>query len=339
MSAYKKLNRKDNYTSVYNSQKNWSVREDEFEDLGIKIYHSDNGIEYLKQSINHLYFSLFNSDKFSSTFYENYLQSSFDNQDNREYSEDDVTIFNFPSNIIGTHIVPNSLDIEFNPDLQTTPYFNTGYIDETLGLSPNNEYVVPNGYNQTFFFITDPNNPEIKIQTNHLYDDGEGNIVVRGSNGNSIQVGTIIYTHGILIIKNQIIQGDIKQQSKYRVKWKSNLPIYTKNYHCRVKNSELNFSFNKTLYDLQSGEINSNVLQKAFTPYITTIGLYNDANQLIAVAKTSQPIPKSKFTDTTFNIKLDMPFGVQGDLQPITKLQGYSGNEYMVEDYVDNYFI
>ena len=42
-----------------------------------------------------------------------------------------------------------------------------------------------------------------------------------------------------------------------------------------------------------------------FTPYVTTIGLYNDSQDLIAVAKVAQPTPLSTNTDTTFLINYD----------------------------------
>jgi len=42
-----------------------------------------------------------------------------------------------------------------------------------------------------------------------------------------------------------------------------------------------------------------------FQPYVTTIGLYNDANELVAVGKLAQPVPKSRYTDMTFVVKFD----------------------------------
>ena len=43
----------------------------------------------------------------------------------------------------------------------------------------------------------------------------------------------------------------------------------------------------------------------AFSPYVTTVGLYNDANELLAVGKMSSPIPISSNTDMTFLVKYD----------------------------------
>jgi hypothetical protein len=42
-----------------------------------------------------------------------------------------------------------------------------------------------------------------------------------------------------------------------------------------------------------------------FDPYITTVGLYNENQDLIAVAKLSQPLPSSRTTDTNIIINLD----------------------------------
>jgi hypothetical protein len=42
-----------------------------------------------------------------------------------------------------------------------------------------------------------------------------------------------------------------------------------------------------------------------FQPYITTIGLYNENNELLVVGKMAQPIRTSFETDTTFVLRWD----------------------------------
>ena len=42
-----------------------------------------------------------------------------------------------------------------------------------------------------------------------------------------------------------------------------------------------------------------------FTPYVTTVGLYNESNDLVCVGKLSRPLPISLYTDTTFMINFD----------------------------------
>jgi len=41
------------------------------------------------------------------------------------------------------------------------------------------------------------------------------------------------------------------------------------------------------------------------TTYITTVGLYNDANELLAVAKLSQPLTKDFTKEALIKVKLD----------------------------------
>ena len=54
---------------------------------------------------------------------------------------------------------------------------------------------------------------------------------------------------------------------------------------------------NETYYDFATGSY--------FSPYVTTIGLYNEAYQLVAVGKLSQALPISLNTDTTFVVNFD----------------------------------
>ncbi len=54
---------------------------------------------------------------------------------------------------------------------------------------------------------------------------------------------------------------------------------------------------NETYYDFLTGSY--------FSPYVTTIGLYNENYQLLAVGKLSQPIPISLHVDTTFVVNFD----------------------------------
>jgi hypothetical protein len=79
----------------------------------------------------------------------------------------------------------------------------------------------------------------------------------------------------------------------------------TNHYYIRVDSSLANFSSNPTYV---SGEDNY-FAQECFmdnpVTYITTIGLYNDFNELLAVAKLSKPIMKSFDNDVQIQIRLN----------------------------------
>jgi hypothetical protein len=72
----------------------------------------------------------------------------------------------------------------------------------------------------------------------------------------------------------------------------------------RARNSEFNYSTNPSLIT-GSGEIRHNVMIDTPQSYITTIGLYNDNNDLLAVAKLSRPLLKDFTKETLIRVKLD----------------------------------
>ena len=67
-----------------------------------------------------------------------------------------------------------------------------------------------------------------------------------------------------------------------------------------------NFTQNPTALTGSDNKLKDIVTGSEFTPYITTVGLYNDAQELIAVGKLGQPIPKPANTELTIKVKLDI---------------------------------
>ena len=156
-------------------------------------------------------------------------------------------------------------------------------------------------------FLTQSNFNQQRIE---LVDDGDGRIIVSGSTDSYTNservVGDIIYNQGQIIITDPVLARYYSTYARLNVSWISKLPIYTYNIHCTVKEYELNHTYNRTAVTGSYKNINENLLGSEFKPYITTVGLYNEANELIAVAKTNRPIPKSHNVDMTFVVKLDI---------------------------------
>lgn len=76
-------------------------------------------------------------------------------------------------------------------------------------------------------------------------------------------------------------------------------------YFIRVKNAEYNFSNNPTFTTGSVGEFAQPTFIGDPKVYMTTIGLYNDRQELLAVAKLSQPVQKSFNNEALIKIKLD----------------------------------
>jgi hypothetical protein len=72
----------------------------------------------------------------------------------------------------------------------------------------------------------------------------------------------------------------------------------------RSRNSEFNYSNNPS-YITGSGELRYNIMIDDPRAYFTTVGLYNDNNDLLAVAKLSRPLLKDSRKEALVRIKLD----------------------------------
>ena len=81
--------------------------------------------------------------------------------------------------------------------------------------------------------------------------------------------------------------------------------VSTAHYFIRANNREFNFSNNPTFVSGSAGQFTWPVFESNPKVFITTVGLYNDANELLAVAKTSKPIEKSFDKEVAIKVKLD----------------------------------
>jgi hypothetical protein len=151
-----------------------------------------------------------------------------------------------------------------------------------------------------------------------IRDNGEGNLYSIGSLLTA-PVGIVVYTHGMVVLTDQALLTNFTS-STTTVNFQSARTIYETQYKCTIRENEFNYSLNPTLISsstfvnplLTSGSISTLgkvydfVTGSFFSPYITTVGLYNDNNELLAVAKLSQPLPTSRTTDMSILVNLDM---------------------------------
>jgi hypothetical protein len=81
--------------------------------------------------------------------------------------------------------------------------------------------------------------------------------------------------------------------------------VSTSHYFVRANNREFNFSNNPTFVTGSVGAFVNSSFEKDPKVYITSVGLYDDANELLAIAKTSKPIEKSFDKEIAIKVKLD----------------------------------
>lgn len=128
-------------------------------------------------------------------------------------------------------------------------------------------------------------------------EDAVGNVTVNGASvsiAGSASTSAEQENHKILV--NAInVGGDFQARRTENVS--------TQHFFVRATNREFNYSNNPT-YVNASGKFAETTFETDPQTYITTIGLMNDANEMIAVAKTSQPIQKSFDKEVLIKVKL-----------------------------------
>ena len=75
-------------------------------------------------------------------------------------------------------------------------------------------------------------------------------------------------------------------------------------YFCRANHNEFNYSSNPTYVNSSKIQVKETSLDNPVS-YITTVGLYSADNELLAVAKLSEPLKKDPTNELTLRVRLD----------------------------------
>jgi len=90
----------------------------------------------------------------------------------------------------------------------------------------------------------------------------------------------------------------------YNISFNNTTEINSTIYFCRVPHNKYNYSANPT-YLSSSRIVVKNVASDTPVSYITTVGLYSAQNQLMAIAKLSEPLKKTPSDEITLRVRLD----------------------------------
>jgi hypothetical protein len=81
--------------------------------------------------------------------------------------------------------------------------------------------------------------------------------------------------------------------------------VSTQHFFVRATNREFNFSNNPTFTSGSEGVFREPSFETDPKTYITAVGLFNDANELLAVAKLSEPLKKDPTQEMILRVRLD----------------------------------
>jgi len=291
MSTYKKLNKQDAYITTYVAHKQWAMSGSQFRTYGITTNDFVQGVNL--NSLQQLYYPTRISGSVPSNGFNYYPQTTLYQSESRNLTTGSV-IINIPRNLFGTAIKPvDGFELSFD-------FTSFAILEPVVG------GYIADGYIETYqtYGRRAPGGNTITILTaKTILDNGEGQLYLSGSSPRKY-VGDIIYPHGMLVVTDTTYASALQTAllnkpliSSIKLKFKSSQPLFTHNYHCKLRESEFNFTYNpsalssslKTVYDntdtlystsyaVANGELNNNVTGSQFQPYMTSVGLYNDAN-------------------------------------------------------------
>jgi len=338
MSTYKKLTSKDVIITPFEVNKSFSFSGSAItaSDVGIDSfigYNIPSSILFVSDSSPTT--GLTNEKLSSRLIYNNIKQVYYGN-----YLSGSNLLYGYISNASTASFNP---DGTIEGPIYTTNYYD--YIENTI-YNPTGSVVFPSDYPQgtikpnpnlfnTASIISIPTKlfgdnivPRSFLYRNgdtSLYDDGQGNLYannITSSTNLTSSIGNIFYRQGIIVAFVSTLQDyfptggilDNANLNNSRIDFLSSLTLYETQYKCTIRENEFNYSMNPTL--LVSGGLDQIVNGKAtyqdfvtgsdFSPYITTVGLYDEDQNLLAIGKLAKPLPTSQTTDTTILINLDL---------------------------------
>jgi hypothetical protein len=171
------------------------------------------------------------------------------------------------------------------------------------------------------FKITSP------MSTASIMDDGHGRLV--SSTNTASIIGNIFYSLGIAVVgqftgsySSSLVTDKglfLTTGSQVQIQFEGLHTIYEHQIICTSDPGEFNFSVNPTMYSkvlsgsfsgpnfiTEQGESVANeFFSGSLSPYMTTLGLYNDKFELVAVAKFPRPIRRVPATQQTVIVRFD----------------------------------
>ena len=130
------------------------------------------------------------------------------------------------------------------------------------------------------------------------------------SENGSPYVGNVFYKNGFVTVTHPKYISALNTSDGiiHTLQFQGSHQIYEHEYQCTIGEHEYNNTTNisaRKIGSISEDQIAGFQTSSAFKPYVTTIGLYNENNELLVVGKLASPIKMSNETDTTFVVRWD----------------------------------
>ena len=135
-------------------------------------------------------------------------------------------------------------------------------------------------------------------------EEADGGILNNSVGTNTIVAGAAATGYNSVTSSNiDTISNGVRNRF-YNLSYNNTTELNSTIYFCRANHNDFNYSANPT-YLSESKLRVKNVSTDSPVSYITTVGLYSADNELLAVAKLSEPLKKNPETELTLRVRLD----------------------------------
>jgi hypothetical protein len=148
----------------------------------------------------------------------------------------------------------------------------------------------------------------IAVVSGSLFSDAADGGLLANADG-TVSMGNSVEQFGATgfnFVSGSSISGsaDALRNRLYNNKFNNTTELNSTVYFCRASHNEFNYSANPTYLDASKIRVKNESLDQPVS-YITTVGLYSANNELLAVAKTSEPLQKTPDTELVLRVRLD----------------------------------
>jgi len=227
--------------------------------------------------------------------------------DNSATTADQIFILNFARNRYKESLQPGSFNLALKSGSSII------YLTDDSGTTNLTRFI---GENEVYYVISGSNGvgynaaasasyygmlfPDLNIVVLNATSGSATSLLPYITGSGNLNQSTSSASYNFLKLYDSIVSGSVTSSFTLQ----SSETVSSRYFFTRVKNSEFNYTTNPSIIDANGNLLYTTLIDNPQT-FITSVGMYNDNNELLAVAKLSQPLTKDFTKEALIRIKLD----------------------------------
>ena len=231
-------------------------------------------------------------------------EDTFFSFDNYATTGSDIFVVNIARGRYKEALLPGSFNLTLTSGSSTLKLTDdSGTTNLTRFIGENRVYYVISGSNGTGY-----NNAASSLYYGMMFPD-LNIVILNAKSGSATSILPYLTssiglptTTAVTSSNHSVLYRSIVSGSSFQLK--SEETVSSRYFFTRVKNGDFNYTTNPSIIDANGNLLYTTLINNPQS-YVTTVGMYNDNNELLAVAKLSRPLTKDFTKEALIRIKLD----------------------------------